>query len=57
MGSARDPFFTVASAEAYRRDMPRAELHILDAGHFALESHLPEITSLTRDFLGRLDDG
>ncbi|MGE0283032.1 MAG: alpha/beta fold hydrolase [Rhizobiaceae bacterium] len=51
-----DPFFTVAGAEAYRRDIPRAELHILDAGHFALETHLPEIASLARDFLDRLDD-
>lgn len=32
-----DPFFTVEGAEAYLRDIPKAELHLLDAGHFALE--------------------
>jgi len=32
-----DPFFTVDGAEAYLRDIPKAELHLLDAGHFALE--------------------
>jgi len=32
-----DPFFTVAGAEAYLRDIPKAELHLLDTGHFALE--------------------
>ena len=32
-----DPFFTVAGAQAYLRDIPKAELHLLDTGHFALE--------------------
>ena len=32
-----DPFFTVEGAEAYLRDIPKAELHLLDTGHFALE--------------------
>ena len=32
-----DPFFTVEGAQAYLRDIPKAELHLLDAGHFALE--------------------
>jgi pimeloyl-ACP methyl ester carboxylesterase len=32
-----DPFFTVEGAEAYLRDIPNAELHLLDTGHFALE--------------------
>jgi pimeloyl-ACP methyl ester carboxylesterase len=49
----RDPFFTVAGARAYRRDLPQAELHLLDAGHFALETHGQEIAALMRDFLGR----
>jgi pimeloyl-ACP methyl ester carboxylesterase len=48
-----DPFFTVAGAEAYLRDLPKAELHLLDAGHFALESHSSEIIALARDFLAR----
>ncbi len=32
-----DPFFTVPGAQAYLRDLPKAELHLLDTGHFALE--------------------
>jgi len=32
-----DPFFTVEGARAYLRDIPKAELHLLDTGHFALE--------------------
>lgn len=32
-----DPFFTVEGAKAYLRDVPKAELHLLDTGHFALE--------------------
>lgn len=32
-----DPFFTVDGAKAYLRDIPKAELHLLDTGHFALE--------------------
>jgi pimeloyl-ACP methyl ester carboxylesterase len=32
-----DPFFTVEGARAYLRDLPKAELHLLDTGHFALE--------------------
>ena len=48
-----DPSFIVPGAEAYLRDMPGAELHILDAGHFALDEATDEIARLTRDFLGR----
>jgi pimeloyl-ACP methyl ester carboxylesterase len=32
-----DPFFTVAGAKAFQHDLPNAELHLLDTGHFALE--------------------
>jgi pimeloyl-ACP methyl ester carboxylesterase len=32
-----DPFFTVEGAKAFQRDLPNAELHLIDAGHFALE--------------------
>ncbi len=32
-----DPFFTVEGAQAYLRDIPKAEIHLLDTGHFALE--------------------
>jgi pimeloyl-ACP methyl ester carboxylesterase len=50
-----DPFFTERGAHAYRRDLPNVELHLLDAGHFALETHAPEIAALMRDFLERHD--
>jgi pimeloyl-ACP methyl ester carboxylesterase len=50
---ANDPFFLPAGAEAFRRDLPRAEVHFLDAGHFALETHSGEIADHMRDFLGR----
>jgi pimeloyl-ACP methyl ester carboxylesterase len=46
-----DPFFTVDGARAYTRDVPEAETHLLDAGHFALETHWPQIAALVRDFL------
>ena len=48
-----DEIFVAAGAEGYRRDNPRAEIHLLDTGHFALETHGPEIARLMRDFLGR----
>jgi pimeloyl-ACP methyl ester carboxylesterase len=48
-----DPFFIPPGALAYRRDIPDAEIHLLDAGHFALETHHAEIAALMRDFLGR----
>ena len=48
-----DIHFLPAGAEAYRRDLPNAEIHLLDTGHFALETHAPEIAGLMRDFLDR----
>ena len=48
-----DPFFLPAGAEAFRRDNPDAEVHLLDAGHFALESQGPEIAAIIHDFLAR----
>ncbi len=48
-----DIAFLAAGAEAYRRDLPLAEIHLLDTGHFALETHAAEIGALMRDFLGR----
>jgi pimeloyl-ACP methyl ester carboxylesterase len=48
-----DPFFTPPGAEAYRRDIPDAEVHFFDTGHFALESHHNEIAARILDFLGR----
>lgn len=40
-----DPFFIPAGAEAYRRDLPHAEVRLLDTGHFALETHLDAIAA------------
>ena len=48
-----DPFFLPPGAEAYKRDIPNAEVHFLDTGHFALETHTQEIASAIREFLGR----
>lgn len=48
-----DPFFTEPGARAYLRDLPDAELHVFDTGHFALEEKLPEIAPLIDDFLAR----
>jgi pimeloyl-ACP methyl ester carboxylesterase len=48
-----DAHFLRAGAEAYRRDLPNAEIHLLDAGHFALETRAAEIAGLMREFLGR----
>ena len=50
-----DPSFTVAGAEAYRRDVPDAEVHLLDAGHFALDEKVDEIAGLMIGFLDRVD--
>jgi pimeloyl-ACP methyl ester carboxylesterase len=48
-----DTSFTVAGGEAYGRDDPRAEVHILDAGHFALDLNPKEIIRLTEAFLDK----
>jgi pimeloyl-ACP methyl ester carboxylesterase len=46
-----DPSFQVEEAEAYRREVPSAEVHILNAGHLALDEQPHSIASLTRRFL------
>jgi pimeloyl-ACP methyl ester carboxylesterase len=48
-----DPSFETAEAEAYRRDVPDAEVHVLDAGHFALDVKPDEIATCLADFLAR----
>lgn len=48
-----DEIFPAQGAEPYKRDLHTLEYHLLDAGHFALETHGPEITQLMRDFLAR----
>lgn len=48
-----DPFFTEAGAKAYLRDLPKAELHLLDGSHFLLETHGVEAAQLIRQFADR----
>jgi pimeloyl-ACP methyl ester carboxylesterase len=48
-----DEIFVKDGALAYKRDLPNAEIHLLDTGHFALETHGAEIAQLMRQFLGR----
>ena len=48
-----DPFFLPPGADAFKRDIPSAEVHFYDTGHFALETHHKEIGEAIREFLGR----
>jgi pimeloyl-ACP methyl ester carboxylesterase len=48
-----DKIFPAAGAHPYLRDLPKAELHLLDTGHFALEEDSAVIAGLMRKFLGR----
>lgn len=48
-----DPFFMTAGAEAWKRDIPEAEINFYDTGHFALETHAKEIGDDVRVFLER----
>ena len=50
-----DPSFDISEPEAYRRDVPTAEVHVLDAGHFALDTKADEIAELIRRFVGAGD--
>jgi pimeloyl-ACP methyl ester carboxylesterase len=45
-----DPSFDISEPESYRRDVPQASVHILDAGHFALDTRADQIASLIRGF-------
>src|SRR5450631_229679 len=45
-----DPSFALSEPEAYRRDVPTAQVHLLDAGHFALDTAADEIAALLRGF-------
>jgi pimeloyl-ACP methyl ester carboxylesterase len=46
-----DPFFIPAGAEAFRKDLPNAQVQFLDTGHFAIETHVVEIAAAMKDFL------
>lgn len=48
-----DPFFLNAGAEAFKRDVPDAQVQFFDTGHFALETHVHEIGPVIRAFLDR----
>jgi pimeloyl-ACP methyl ester carboxylesterase len=46
-----DPFFLPPGAEAFKRDIPAADVRFFDTGHFALETHCDEIAMVIRQFL------
>jgi pimeloyl-ACP methyl ester carboxylesterase len=48
-----DPFFLPPGAEAFKRDNPNAVVHFFDTGHFALETHAPEIAQKIREFFSK----
>lgn len=48
-----DPFFTLAGANAFLRDLPSAELNLIDGSHFLLETHGADVARLTRQFADR----
>jgi pimeloyl-ACP methyl ester carboxylesterase len=50
----QDAYMPEKSARAYLRDLPDAELHLLDGGHWLLETNLDEVVARMRDFLGRV---
>ena len=50
-GASTIPASLCPEAEAYKRDVPDAEVHILEAGHFALDEAVDEIAALMRLFL------
>jgi pimeloyl-ACP methyl ester carboxylesterase len=50
-----DPFFIPAGAEAFRKDLPNAQVRFLDTGHFAIETHVVEIASAISEFLATAD--
>ena len=50
-----DPFFLPPGAEAFKRDIPDADVRFFDTGHFALETNCEEIAAAIRDFLTRIE--
>ena len=49
---ANDGYMPAGAAEAYHRDLPDADLHLFDGGHWLLETHLEEVLPLMKRFLG-----
>lgn len=52
-----DPAFTVPGAHAFKRDNPAAEVHVLDGGHFVMDTRLDETAAITGGFLDRFAAG
>lgn len=52
-----DLAFVEAGAHAFRRDLPQAQVHVLDGGHFVMDTRLDEVSALTRAFLRQLGAG
>jgi pimeloyl-ACP methyl ester carboxylesterase len=48
-----DPSFIAAGGESFKRDLPEAEVHLLDAGHFALDERNDEIAGLVLQFMDK----
>lgn len=48
-----DPSFALPEAEAYKREVPDAEVHVFEAGHFALDESVDEIAAIMRHFLAK----
>jgi pimeloyl-ACP methyl ester carboxylesterase len=51
---ANDPSFIAAGGEAFKRDLAHADIHLLDAGHFALDEKTDDIARLILDFMAKL---
>lgn len=48
-----DPSFVPEGAKAFKKDLPKAEIHLVNSGHFALESCCDEISNLMKEFMAR----
>jgi len=48
-----DPSFDISEPEAYRQDVPKASVHVIDGGHFALDTKADEIAALVRTFVAQ----
>ncbi|MFA6278271.1 MAG: alpha/beta hydrolase, partial [Pedobacter sp.] len=49
-----DKLFVASGAEAYKKDLPNAEVHLLNGGHFLLEEHHSEAAKLIDTFITKL---
>jgi len=51
LGGKHDLSFDPGEPERYRKDVPNAEVYVLDAGHFALDTKADEIAALVHEFM------